>query len=70
MDARAYVHEIGARLEVCTTSAERVALVTLLASMNSGDAEPYITDALAAETDEQARAQIRQVLASLEGSGV
>jgi hypothetical protein len=69
MDSRAYVHEIGARLEASKDSAERVALATLLAATNSSDAEPYLADALAAETDEDAREQIRRILGSQGWSG-
>lgn len=62
MDPREYVHELGARLEDCTQSAERLALVSMLVATGSPDAGPYIADALASETDEATREQIRHAL--------
>jgi hypothetical protein len=66
VDPREYVHELGARLEDCTRSAERLALVSMLVATGSADAGPYIADALASETDEDAREQIRHALSAFD----
>lgn len=63
-----YAHEIGRMLETCTSSEERVTLCRLLASTGSADAQPYLLDAIAEETDEAAAEAIRGSLSALEAA--
>ncbi|MBE0477051.1 MAG: hypothetical protein IBX62_08150 [Coriobacteriia bacterium] len=66
MSGHEYVHALGAQIEICTESELRVQLARLLASTGSADAQPYILDAIAEETDETARESLRKALAELE----
>ena len=55
-------------VESCASSEERVTLCRLLAATGSPDAQGYLLDALAEETDSQAAAAIRESLGVLESS--
>lgn len=65
MGIEEYVHALGEQLEACTDTAMRVALARMLAATASPDAHPYLLEALAAELDDEARAAIKQALATL-----
>ncbi len=60
-----YAHELGHMLEASTSSEERVTLCRLLAATGSPDAQGYLLDALAEETDEDAIAVIKEALGTL-----
>ena len=60
-----YAHEIGHMLEMSTEPTERVALCRLLAATGVPDAQGYLLDALAEETDTGVIAAIKDALASL-----
>lgn len=68
MTGKEYAHEIGRMLESCGSSEERVMLARLLAATACPDAEAYLLDAIADETDETALAAIREALGALEAS--
>lgn len=68
MADKEYAHEIGRRLESCTSSEERVMLSRLLAATACPDAQAYLLEAITEETDEAASAAIREALGALAAS--
>jgi len=65
MAGEEYAHEIGRMLEACSSSEERVTLSRLLAATGCADAQGYLLDAIAEETDASSAAAIREALATL-----
>ncbi|MRS12264.1 MAG: hypothetical protein EG823_04230 [Actinobacteria bacterium] len=61
-----YAHELGRMLDASTDPGERITLCRLLSATNSPDAQGYLLDALAEESDEGVIAAIKAALASLE----
>ncbi|MDO8847198.1 MAG: hypothetical protein Q7W51_02270 [Coriobacteriia bacterium] len=60
-----YAHELGHMLEASTSSEERVTLCKLLAATGVPDAQGYLLDALAEESDERVIAAIKEALGTL-----
>jgi hypothetical protein len=68
MPGNEYAHEIGHLLEAATTAEERMTLCRLLAATGSPDAQGYLLDALAEESDEDVAAAIKEALAALDAA--
>lgn len=60
-----YVHALGQQLEACDDCVRRIELIRLLAASGSADAQPYLTDAVAIETDEDVKRVLREALSRL-----
>ena len=60
-----YAHELGHMLEASTSAEERLTLFRLLAATGSPDAQGYLLDALAEETDEDVIVVIKEALGAL-----
>lgn len=60
-----YAHEIGHMLEASTSPEERMTLCRLLAATGVPDAQGYLLDALAEESDDGVIAAIKEALGIL-----
>ena len=60
-----YAHELGHMLEASASAEERLTLCRLLAATGSPDAQGYLLDALAEESDENVTAAIKEALGAL-----
>jgi len=69
MDPKEYAHALGQQLETCEDPVVRAQIARMLAATGSVDAQPYLLEAISRESDDDARAAIRDALRTLAETG-